>query len=286
MLNNFGEILALINLIEDPDEEVYNSITNKLVGYGKIILPILNEQLDFTYDLTIVKKIETILFKVSLSLLADSLQNPKESMSGSLQEASMLISNFIEYNSDEEKVLFEIEKIKKSIWLEINDYLTPLEEIIIVNKILFNYYKIKGVATKFESNADFNFNNLIIKKTGNSFPLGALYLILCDLLNISVKPIDIPKQNLLAYYVQGDKLTDKTETALFFIDPVNGHVYTHQDIKNYLKRVNQHQDTSLIKPSSETIYINKWLVAIANSEKYKGEKKLHDELIQLSEKFH
>ena len=85
MLNNSGEILALINLIEDPDEEIYNSISNRFVGYGKTILPILKEQLDFTSDPMIVKRIEDILFKVSLSLLTDALQNWKESTSGSLQ---------------------------------------------------------------------------------------------------------------------------------------------------------------------------------------------------------
>ena len=285
MLNNSGEILALINLIEDPDEEVYNSITNRFVGYGKTILPVLKEQLDFTSDPMILKRIEDIVFKVSLSLLTDSLQHWKESTSGSLQEASILISNFIEPKIENEEVLFEIEKMKKSIWLEINDYLTPLEEIIIVNKILYTYYKIKGVETKFKSSVEFDFCDLLIKKTGNGFPLGALYLILCDMLNISVKPIGIPQQNLLAYYVQEDYLTDKNETVLFFIDPINGHVYTHQDIETYLKKINHPHDTSILKPLSEEDYINKWIVGLAKCEKERGEKNRYNELLQLAEKF-
>lgn len=285
MLNNSGEILALINLIEDPDEEVYNSITNRFVGYGKTILPVLKEQLDFTSDPMVVKRIEDILFKVSLSLLTEALQNWKESTSGSLQEASILISNFIEPNLEDEEVLFEIEKMKKSIWLEINDYLTPLEEIIIVNKILFTYYKIKGIETKYKTNTEFNFCELLIKKTGNGLPMGALYLILCDLLNLSVKPIDIPQQNLLAYYVQEEYLSEKNETALFFIDPINGHVYTHQDIETYLKKINHPHDTTLLKPLSEEGYINKWIVGLAKCEKENGEKNRHAELIQLAEKF-
>lgn len=285
MLNNSGEILALINLIEDPDEEVYNSITNRFVGYGKTILPVLKEQLDFTSDPMVVKRIEDILFKVSLSLLTEALQNWKESTSGSLQEASILISNFIEPNLEDEEVLFEIEKMKKSIWLEINDYLTPLEEIIIVNKILFTYYKIKGIETKYKTNTEFNFCELLIKKTGNGLPMGALYLILCDLLNLSVKPIDIPQQNLLAYYVQEEYLSEKNETALFFIDPINGHVYTHQDIETYLKKINHPHDTNLLKPLSEEGYINKWIVGLAKCEKENGEKNRHAELIQLAEKF-
>jgi regulator of sirC expression with transglutaminase-like and TPR domain len=285
MLNNSGEILALINLIEDPDDEVYNSITTRFVGYGKTILPILKEQLDFTSDPMIVKRIENIVFKVSISLLTDSLQNWKELTSGSLQEASILISNFIEPNTENEEVIFEIEKIKKSIWLEINDYLTPLEEIIIVNKILFTYYKIKGIETKFKSNTEFDFCDLLIKKTGNRFPLGALYLILCDMLNISVKPIDIPQQNLLAYYVHEEYITEKNETALFFIDPINGHVYTHQDIETYLKKINHPHDTTLLKPLSEKGYINKWIVGLAKCKKERGEKKHYTELLQLAEKF-
>ena len=131
---------------------------------------------------------------------------------------------------------------------------------------MFTYYKIKGIETKFTERAEFNFCDLLINKTGNGFPLGALYLILCDLLNISVKPIDIPQQNLLAYYVQEDYLSEKNETVLFFIDPINGHVYTHQDIETYLKKINHPNDTTLLKPLSEEGYINKWIVSLAKCE--------------------
>lgn len=36
------ELNALFTLIDDPDEEVYSTVSQKIVGYGKPIIPIWN----------------------------------------------------------------------------------------------------------------------------------------------------------------------------------------------------------------------------------------------------
>ena len=33
------EISALMNLIDDPDKEVFETVSNRIVSYGKIIIP-------------------------------------------------------------------------------------------------------------------------------------------------------------------------------------------------------------------------------------------------------
>jgi hypothetical protein len=37
-------------------------------------------------------------------------------------------------------IIQEIEKFRRNIWLEINSYLTALEQVNVVNKILFSYH--------------------------------------------------------------------------------------------------------------------------------------------------
>jgi len=144
-MTNSAEIAALINLIEDPDELVYQSITERFIEHGQPIIPVLKEQLDFTLDLSLQKRIDEILFKISLTVLEKGLNDWKFSTNTDLTQASILISQFIDIETNQDEVMFELEKIKKSIWLELHDYLTPLEEINIINKILFSYYKFKGV---------------------------------------------------------------------------------------------------------------------------------------------
>ena len=60
MLNKSGEILALINLIDDPDEEIFLSITQKFVALGESVIPILTEEKEFCHDESISSKIDSI----------------------------------------------------------------------------------------------------------------------------------------------------------------------------------------------------------------------------------
>jgi hypothetical protein len=57
-MSKSGEIAALINLIEDPDELVYQTITERFIEHGNPIIPVLKEQLDFTEDLEVQRRIE------------------------------------------------------------------------------------------------------------------------------------------------------------------------------------------------------------------------------------
>jgi len=61
MLNNSGEIKALIELIDDPDENVFKSITERFIGLGKEVVPIVKEQLDFTDEEDTIFKINHII---------------------------------------------------------------------------------------------------------------------------------------------------------------------------------------------------------------------------------
>ncbi len=69
---------------------------------------------------------------------------------------------------------------------------------------------------------------------------GLLYLVLCELLDIPVKAINIPKQFIIAYFKPGyseENLLDPRQKIEFFIDPTSGQVFTHADVDSYFKRI-------------------------------------------------
>jgi len=47
---------------------------------------------------------------------------------------------------------------------------------------------------------DFDLSGLISEKQANTFPIAALYLSISEMLGLSLKPVDVPLQNLLCYY--------------------------------------------------------------------------------------
>ena len=279
-----SELQALLNLIEDPDEEVFQSITEKFIGFGQEIIPVLEDFQHTIQDKDQIKKIVFIIDKVSISILSNELLEWKNSEDQLTVEASLIIAKYLNREFNQESVFFELEKIRRSIWLELNDYLTPLEEVNIINKIIFGYYKFKGIETNYGQKNDFDICSLLDNKQSNTFPLAALYLLVAEMLGLNLKPVDVPRQNLICYFEEDPIYDEKGSGILFFIDPLNGQIYTHKDIENYLQKINYVPHPLKISPASTTKFIQKWLNELSKSEKEAGALHKQQELLLLIEK--
>ena len=137
----------------------------------------------------------------------------------------------------------------------------------IINKIVFGYYKFKGIETNYKNGKDFDLQALINTKQSNTFPLAALYLLIAEMLGLSIKPVDVPRQNLLCYYEEEPLFDEKGSSILFFIDPLNGQIYTHKDIENYLNKINYVPHPLQIPVVSNLRFVQKWLNELAKVEK-------------------
>ena len=98
---------------------------------------------------------------------------------------------------------------------------------------------------------EFLLHKVLESKRGNQLSNGILYLILCDLLDIPVKAIGVPRQFVLAYFKPGysnEHSMDHLDKIEFFIDPTSGMVFTHKDIENYFKRISVPLVDTYFKP--------------------------------------
>ena len=234
------EISALFQLIDDPDEEVYSTVSTKIISFGKGIIPNLENLWENTNREDIQERIETIIHKLHFRDLTDDFINWKNG-SCELLKGALLTARYHYPEMQETTVLQEIEKLRRNIWLELNNYLTPLEQINVITSILYNYYKQKGVEISYSQPEDFLINKTLETKKGNAISNGILYLILCDLLDIPIKATNIPRQFILAYFDSQYEFMNpaghSSEKINFFIDPLNGNIYSHKDVENYFKRI-------------------------------------------------
>ncbi len=282
MINTTGEINALLNLIEDPDDEVYHTITKRFIGFGQEIIPVLNEFQELTDDPVQVSKINSIIAQISISCLENALTDWLNCEDQSVLEASVFIAAYLNPEYDRDWLFFEVEKIRKTIWLELNDYLTPLEEINILNKIIFGHYNYKGVELDHSSTTHFDPSHLLRNKLSNTFPLASLYLIIAEMLGVTILPAEIPQQNLLCYVEEGSSIiTVEGSDIIFFLDPLNGQVYTHRDVENYVKKMNLAHPPVTYTPSNPKKFVQRWLKEIAKAEQMKGEIERHKALLKL-----
>lgn len=234
------EISALFTLIDDPDEEVFGAVSNKIVDYGKNIIPNLEHLWETTPNEETQTRIELLIHRLHYTDLVEDFRQWNLSGHHDLMLGAMLACKFQYPEISTTPVLQEIEKVRRNIWLELNNYLTPFEQINIVTSILYSYYGLKGGETNYKESNEFLLHKTLEAKRGNQISNGILYLILCELLDIPVKAIQIPKQFIVAYFKPGysdEDLPNPIQKIEFFIDPTSGQVFTHNDVENYFKRI-------------------------------------------------
>jgi regulator of sirC expression with transglutaminase-like and TPR domain len=234
------EISALFHLIDDPDDEVYSTVSTRIISFGKAIIPNLENLWENTHNEEIQERIETIIHKLHFRDLTEDFINWKNG-SCELLQGALLAAQYHYPEMQPTTALQEIEKLRRNIWLELNNYLTPLEQVNVITSILYNYYKQKGVEIAYNQPEDFLITKTLESKKGNAISNGILYLVLCELLDIPVKATNVPRQFILAYFDPQYQFTKPggtiNEKISFFIDPLNGQIYSHKDVENYFKRI-------------------------------------------------
>lgn len=245
------EISALFTLIDDPDEEVFVAVSDKIVDYGKNIIPNLEHLWETTPNEEIQGRIELLIHRLHYRDLTEDFRQWSISGHHDLMLGALLACKFQYPDLSTTPVLQEIEKVRRNIWLELNNYLTPLEQVNIVTSILYSYYGLKGGETNYQETNEFLLHKVLEGKRGNQISNGILYLVLCELLDIPVKALSVPKQFVIAYFKPGysdENLKNPQEKIEFFIDPASGQVFTHKDVENYFKRIAIPPAASYFKP--------------------------------------
>jgi regulator of sirC expression with transglutaminase-like and TPR domain len=245
------EISALFHLIDDPDTDVYSSVSNKIISFGKAIIPNLEDLWENTINEEVQERIELLIHKLHFDDLTGEFINWKNGSTELLQGA-LLTAQYHYPQMQPLQALQEIEKMRRNIWLELNNYLTPLEQINVLTSILYNYYKQKGVEIAYSQPEDFLINKTLETKKGNAISNGIIYLVLCELLDIPVKAINIPRQFILGYFDSQYEFSNpaghSSQKIIFYIDPLNGQIYSHKDVESYFKRISVPPTTSYFKP--------------------------------------
>ncbi|RYY70982.1 MAG: hypothetical protein EOO13_04705 [Chitinophagaceae bacterium] len=244
------EIKALLHLIDDPDEDVYQTVSEKLVSFGKAIIPNLEDLWENIHNEETQERIELLIHRVHFRDLSTDFKSWAKDPSD-LQEGALVVARYNYPDMQPDTVKQEIEKIRRNIWLELNNYLTPIEKINVMNSIFYNYYKQKGVEISYDSPDHFLINKTLETRKGNAVSNGIIYLALCDLLDIPVKAVNIPRQFILGYMDDTYEVNPSGNPAdkiKFFIDPLTGQMYSHKDIESYFKRLSVPPVASYFRP--------------------------------------
>jgi regulator of sirC expression with transglutaminase-like and TPR domain len=261
------ELNALFTLIDDPDEEVYSTVSERIVRYGKPIIPNLEHLWETTPNEDTQERIEMIIHRLHFTDLQNDLTEWRNSAHHDLLFGALLVSKFQYPDLQTAPVVQEIERIRRNVWLELNSFLTPLEQANVLSSIIYNYYNLKGVEVNYTNPDDFFIHKVLESKKGNKLTNGIIYQLLCEKLEINARIINIPKQCILAFYASEFDHSQETANPLeqihFFVDATTGQAFSHQDIESYFSKIGVSANPSYFKPLPNKQIIRELLQEIA-----------------------
>ena len=138
------ELKALIDLLDEPNESVFESIKKKILSYGSNVVPFLEDAWQNSFNDLIHERIENIIYKIRLEKTANELRSWSEKDENDLLEGFIIVSKYQYPDLEKEIILKKLEQIVKDAWLELNNELTALEKIKVINHIIFKVHGFKG----------------------------------------------------------------------------------------------------------------------------------------------
>ena len=255
---------SLMFLTNEPDEHLYINIANAIFDYGEKALPLLKEKLKETSEPFHRERLESLVYSIERQDLISKLNSWSEKRSHDLMEPYFILSKNRFPDADWAWFGFQMVMLIEQAEKELNPNLTPLEQVKILNHIIYDVNKFHGDTIAI-NNPDFYYvNTLLETRIGNPLSLGMLYCIVAERLNIPIYGINLPNHFILAFCKKTEG-HPRLEDVLFYINPFNkGNVLTKKDIRNYLNELKISPEIKYFEPTSNTSIIKKLLKIVNN----------------------
>lgn len=273
------EIKALLTLLEDPDREVFEAVSKNLTDKGIDIIPELERAWETSSNENTQERLESIIHNIQLDSTKQSLTTWKNSKNNDLLEGAFIISKFQYPELSYDSINSKVEAIKKEVWLEINDNLTALEKVRIINHFLFKKHRFSRNASNLYAPQNSYINLLLETKKGNAISLAVLYAVIAQRLGLPLTGVDLPRNLILAYKdIYGVMDNDG---VLFYINPLNkGSVLSRKEIDYYLRHQQIEPIDEYYHPCSNILIIRKLIHTLIASYERLG---FNDKIEQLNE---
>jgi regulator of sirC expression with transglutaminase-like and TPR domain len=282
-----GKIKALISLVEDPDESVFEHVRERLLEFGPEVISLLeNSWMERDLGDQFRERIANIIGEIQLEEVKRRVVVWYDSPQKDLLEGAIIVAKYQYPNLDEDKIRQAIERLRRDCWLELNDYMTAFEKIQVLNKVIFGVHHFTGNKENYSSPLNSYINTVIETKKGNPLSLCILYSVVASQLNLPIFGVNLPNHFILAYIDQNGTnnfLSNANEYGvLFYINAFSkGTIFQKEDITQFLSGINQQPQTWHYEPCSNSDIIRRMLTNLIAAYQQNGEEKKVEDLIEL-----
>ncbi|MEQ9426174.1 MAG: transglutaminase-like domain-containing protein [Cyclobacteriaceae bacterium] len=258
-----SELKALVSLLDDDDSEVSYHVEQQITSLGSEVIPFLEAQWEQSFNPEIQRRIEDLIHSLQYELLNERLLTWANSKDQDLLEGMWIIATYLYPDLELAQLKKEVEQIYYEVWTEFKNELSPVDQIKILNGVLFSKLKFKANTKNFHSPSNSMINIVLDSKRGNPITLCTIYMLVAQKLGMPVYGVNLPNMFILVY---------KTEEISFYINAFNrGLVFTKEDIDHYLQNINVNPDKQFYEPCENIEFIKRSFRNLAASFEKLGE---------------
>lgn len=258
-----NKVLALITLLDDPSDEIFSTVEGELLKEEVDIVPDLEKAWESTYDSTYQRRLEnlihTLQFKDVKGRLRQWLAAPEDLLYG-----AWLVARYQYPGLRYEELDLKLNQLRKDVWLELNDHLTALEKVRVINHILFDVHGFGRNTTNFMAAQNSLICDVLDTRKGNPISLSVIYSVVAQRLGLPVYGVNLPKNFILAYLDDGGDLVSGNKgeeiSILFYLNPINkGAVLGRKEIEFFVKQQKLEPNPSYYLPCSNKDIVQRML---------------------------
>lgn len=280
-MENLPEIKALLKLLDDPDDEIYLHVEDKLMSYGPQVINILEFEWENSINAVLQHRIENLVHRIQFNTVKEDLNLWYQSGAFDLLQGALIINRYQYPDLDEQKIILEIEEIKREIWLNLQYEMSSIEKIKLINHVLYNQFGFGGNIKNHNDPLNSYISQVMESKKGNQISLAIIYSTIAQKLDIPVYGINLPQHFILGY-LDESKNEENTYGILFYINAFNkGSIFGKHDVDRFLKQLNIDPIPGFYSPCSNVEIIRRVLRNLISSYQNSGNLDKVSELLEL-----
>ncbi|WDF56277.1 transglutaminase-like domain-containing protein [Mucilaginibacter sp. KACC 22063] len=254
-----SEINYLIKLLDDPDQEIFNHVHDKLFSLGSEAIDYLENAFGEAFDPLLQERIADLVHEIQFTNVKNDLKLWYQGGAFDLLQGALTINKYQYPDLDEQKIINQIEDIKRDVWLQMQYQGSPVEQVKLINHIFYNIHGFSGNTTSHQDPQNSYISQVLESKKGNQISLAIIYSTVAQKLDIPVYGVNLPQHFILAY-VDETRESEFESGILFYINAFNkGLIFGRRDVDMFLKQLGLKAESQFYEPCSNQDIIRRIL---------------------------
>jgi len=231
-----------------------------------------------SFDVMLQTRIENLIHKIQFEDVLQELELWKLSGSFDLLQGLIIVNKYQYPDVDEQKIINQIESIKRDAWLDMIYSMSAVEKVRLLNNILYNAHGFSGNTSNYHDPQNSYVGQVLETHKGNPILLACIYSIVAQKLDIPIYGVNLPKHFILAYTEDHTPVENK-DGILFYINAFNrGQIFGRHDVVAFLKQLNLAPNDDFVLPCTNVDIITRVLRNLVTSYSQAGNSAKTDEI--------